>query len=90
MKKEINISVQNQLGLHARASAKLVNEAKRFSCQITLSHGDRLVNAKSIMSVMMLSAAQGSELTLSADGEDAEQAVEAIQKLFNNLFGEGR
>lgn len=89
MKKEINITIPNRLGLHARASAKLVNEAKRFSSEITLSHGDRLVNAKSIMSVMLLAAGQGSEVTLTTEGEDAEQAQKAIKALFDNYFGEG-
>ena len=89
MKQETDITIPNRLGLHARSSAKLVNEAKRFSCQITLSHGDRLVNAKSIMSVMLLAAGQGSQITLTAEGEDAEQAVKAIQTLIDNYFGEG-
>lgn len=89
MKQQKNITVPNRLGLHARASAKLVNEAKRFSCEITLSYGDRLVNAKSIMSVMLLAAGQGSEVTITTDGEDAEQALQAIEHLFNDYFGEG-
>lgn len=82
------IIVSNKLGLHARASAKLVKLAGRFASQIELEKGEKRINAKSIMGVMMLAASQGTQLTLIAIGEDEIEAVEAIMELFANKFGE--
>ena len=86
MKREIK--VVNKLGLHARASAKLTQEASRFSSGIWLSRNNRRVNAKSIMGVMMLAAGLGSTVELETDGADEAQALEAIAKLFADKFGE--
>ena len=86
---EKNIVIQNKLGLHARASAKLVKEAKRFHSEIKLiKDNGQITNAKSIMGVMMLAASKGTELKLQAVGDDAEQAMEAVSNLINNRFGE--
>ena len=80
--------IQNQLGLHTRAAAKLVNVAKRFSCKIELIFRDRVVDAKSIMGVITLGAQKQQHLTFTFDGADAEQACTAITQLINNKFDE--
>ena len=79
----------NKLGLHARASAKFVTTASQFECDIKVSRNGRTVNGKSIMGMMMLAAAKDTEITISADGEDAKQALIDIEALINNYFGEG-
>jgi len=87
--KEKTVVIKNKLGLHARAAAKLVKEAKRFSSEITILKDDNhLANAKSIMGVMMLAATKGTKLKLSATGRDAIKALEALEALINNRFGE--
>ena len=86
---EKNIKIINKLGLHARAAAKLVQLSAGFESTIKLQNDRKNVDAKSIMGVLMLAAAQGSELTLSAEGTDAQQASEDIAALFNDCFGEG-
>ncbi|WP_298291706.1 HPr family phosphocarrier protein [Thiomonas sp.] len=83
------IQVSNKLGLHARASAKLTKLAGQFPCEIWISKGSRRVNAKSIMGVMMLAAGLGSTVTVEAQGEGAEEALAAVQALFDDKFGEG-
>jgi phosphocarrier protein HPr len=80
--------IRNKLGLHARASARFVSTASRFGCDIKLGKGDVEVNGKSIMGIMMLAAAKGTELTLSAEGEDAKKALDALEDLVNGRFGE--
>ncbi len=82
------IYIRNKLGLHARASAKLVSIASRFSSEITLIKDGIEVNGKSIMGIMMLAACKGTELLLRAEGSDAEEALEAIESLVNDRFGE--
>jgi len=82
------IRIQNKLGLHARASAKLAVDAGRFNSEVTLVKDGIEVNAKSIMGIMMLAAAKGSELVLRAEGPDAEAALDTIEALVNNRFGE--
>jgi phosphocarrier protein len=79
----------NRLGLHARASAKLTKLAGSFSCDIWISRGERRVNAKSIMGVMMLAAGLGSEIVLETDGERAQEAMDALLALIADRFGEG-
>lgn len=81
--------ISNKLGLHARASAKLTKLAGSFRSEVHLSRGDRRVNAKSIMGVMMLAAGQGSEIEVEARGEDQDLAVRAIVALIEDRFGEG-
>jgi len=84
----IDIIVSNKLGLHARASAKLTQLATKFRSEIYISRGSRRVNAKSIMGVMMLAAGMGSKVTIDAEGEDAQEALDQIQALFEQKFGE--
>ncbi|HEY6355676.1 MAG TPA: HPr family phosphocarrier protein [Burkholderiaceae bacterium] len=84
------LTINNKLGLHARASAKLTKLASSFTCDVHLSRGGRRVNAKSIMGVMMLAAGQGTEIELEAEGADETQAAEAIAALVNDKFGEGQ
>lgn len=86
---ERRLAIINKLGLHARAAAKLVALASQFGCEIELDKNGNKVNAKSIMGVMTLAAAKGSELTLTTDGEDAERAAAAIEELVADRFGEG-
>ncbi len=83
------IPVSNKLGLHARASAKLTKLAGQFSSEIFIAKGGRRVNAKSIMGVMMLAAGIGSSVVVDAEGPDADAALDAIEALFNDKFGEG-
>lgn len=82
-------TISNKLGLHARASAKLTKLAGSFPCEIWISKGERRVNAKSIMGVMMLAAGVGSEVVLEAEGERAQEAVDALLALIHDKFGEG-
>ncbi|HNM56854.1 MAG TPA: HPr family phosphocarrier protein [Thauera aminoaromatica] len=79
----------NKLGLHARASAKLTQLASSFPCEVWLERNGRRVNAKSIMGVMMLAAARGSTITIDTQGEGADEALQAIQELVADRFGEG-
>ncbi|MGB0662928.1 MAG: HPr family phosphocarrier protein [Pontibacterium sp.] len=83
------LTICNKLGLHARAAAKFVETANRFSSEVNLIKDGRSVNGKSIMSVMMLAATMGTEVTIEANGKDAEQALDAIATLINNKFDEG-
>ncbi|SIT02858.1 HPr family phosphocarrier protein [Neptunomonas antarctica] len=85
---EQKIIIINKLGLHARAAAKLINITARFSSDIRLVKDDREVDAKSIMSVMMLAASKGTELTIKATGIDEQDAMLAIEALINNRFDE--
>ncbi len=83
------IQIQNKLGLHARASAKLATEASRFESEIMLIKDHIEVNCKSIMGIMMLAACKGTDLSLRAEGVDADAALAAITALVNDRFGEG-
>ncbi len=82
------VEVINPLGVHARPSAKLTQVATRFKSEVWVSKGARKVNAKSIMGVMMLAAAKGAKLNIQAEGEDSQQAVEALAALIADGFGE--
>ena len=84
------LRINNKLGLHARASAKLTKLASGFSSEVHLTRNGRRVNAKSIMGVMMLAAGLGAEIELEVDGTDEAQAAEAIAALVNDKFGEGQ
>jgi len=86
---DLDIVVSNKLGLHARAAAKLTQLAGQFSSEIFISKGAQRVNAKSIMGVMMLAAGIRTTVKVEANGSDAERALDAIQTLFNDKFGEG-
>ena len=82
-------AIINKLGLHARASAKLTQLASRFASDVWMEKGARRINAKSIMGVMMLAAARGSTITIDTQGEGADAALQAIQELVADRFGEG-
>lgn len=86
----LDVEIVNQLGLHARAAAKLTQTAGRFGAEIWLSRNGRRVNGKSIMGVMMLAAGKGSVVTLEAEGEDAAAALEALRALVAERFGEAQ
>lgn len=84
------ITISNKLGLHARAAAKFVGVASNFPCQIRVGRSpESQVDGKSIMAVMMLAAGKGTELSVSAEGERAEEALDALVALVDNKFDEG-
>ena len=85
---EREVQILNQLGLHARASAKLTQTAGRFTADVWLARDGRRVNGKSIMGVMMLAAAKGTTLKLEVDGPDEQEAMAAITTLIADRFGE--
>jgi phosphocarrier protein HPr len=82
-------TISNKLGLHARASAKLTKLAGSFPCEVWLSRGDRRVNGKSIMGVMMLAAGIGTEIGVETIGEREQEAMDALLALIADKFGEG-
>jgi phosphocarrier protein len=82
-------TISNKLGLHARASAKLTKLAGSFPCEVWISKGERRVNAKSIMGVMMLAAGIGSDVELETDGVQEQEAMDALLALMADKFGEG-
>ena len=82
-------TISNKLGLHARASAKLTKLAGSFPCEVWMSRGERRVNAKSILGVMMLAAGIGTEVTLETSGEREQDAMDALLALMADKFGEG-
>ena len=78
----------NKLGLHARASAKLTQLAGKFQCEVWMAKGERRINAKSIMGVMMLAAGMGTKVTIETDGGDEQAAMDALVALIADKFGE--
>ena len=84
-----NTTISNKLGLHARASAKLTKMAGGFPLRGLAQPGERRVNAKSIMGVMMLAAGMGTEITLETSGEREQEAMDALMTLIHDRFGEG-
>ncbi len=86
-----SVTIVNDLGLHARAASKLVQLASKFPVEVTIGREDMMVNAKSIMGVLMLAASKGTELAVVASGSDADAdaAVEALVGLIADRFGEG-
>ncbi|MFV2090709.1 MAG: HPr family phosphocarrier protein [Pseudomonadales bacterium] len=82
------LTIINRLGLHARAAGKLVNLAKSFSSEITVSRGSDEVDGKSIMKVMLLAAPVDTEISLKVTGEDENEALDALVALINDRFGE--
>ncbi|RKZ36789.1 MAG: HPr family phosphocarrier protein [Gammaproteobacteria bacterium] len=83
-----SVTIANRLGLHARAAAKFVTLATRFDSEISLVRGPRRVNAKSIMGVMMLAAGKGVIVEIEASGSDAEAALNQLEQLVIDRFGE--
>ncbi len=83
------LDITNKLGMHARAAAKFVNTASTFSSIVEVERNGQRINGKSIMGVMMLAAAKGSQITLYIKGDDADDCMLAIETLVNNKFDEG-
>lgn len=86
---ERDVVISNKLGLHARASAKLVQLLQSYSSTVWLRCRGREINAKSIMGVMMLAAGMGTEIEIEVDGPDEEAAMQALRTLIDGKFGEG-
>jgi len=82
------VTIINKLGLHARAATRLVNCAAAFECELWISNDEKTVNGKSIMGVLTLAASKGTQLTIEADGNDENEAIEDIINLINARFGE--
>jgi len=82
------VVIVNRLGLHARAADRLVRLTQRFASRVKIHHGDHSADCKNIMDILMMGAGQGTTLNLSADGEDEKAALEAIDALFSEGFGE--
>ncbi len=85
---QISAVVQHEVGLHARPASVFVKKAASFASDITVSYDGRSANAKSILSVLTLGVHQGSEITIDAEGEDADEALAALQQLVDENFGE--
>ena len=85
---ERNIEIKNKLGLHARAAAKLVHTSARFKSDIKIRKGDEEVDGKSILGILLLAAGRGSTITVRANGEDENEALDAIQELIDRKFDE--
>jgi phosphocarrier protein HPr len=83
-----SVEVTNALGLHARAAARFVHLATRFSSQIRVSRDTKVMDGKSIMGILLLAAARGTRLTISADGPDETTAVDSLVQLVESGFGE--
>ena len=86
---EITLTVEHEVGLHARPASMFVQTAAKFSSDIEVTHGENTVNAKSILAVLTLGAHKGAEIVISAEGEDAADALKALEELVLNNFGEG-
>lgn len=84
-----SVSVTNALGIHARAAARFVHAATVYQSRISVTRGSLTVDGKSILGILLLAAARGSEITLTADGSDEAQALEALSALVLAGFGEG-
>ena len=84
-----SITISNKLGLHARASAKLTKLAGSYPCEVWMSKGERRINAKSIMGVMMLAAGLGTQVEVETDGAQEQEAMNALLALIDDKFGEG-
>ena len=87
---ERRVAIVNERGLHARAAAKFTALAENFQAEIAVSNGREEVGGRSIMGLLLLAAAKGSEITVSAEGEDAEDALGALCELVETGFGEDR
>ncbi|KAF0808052.1 phosphotransferase system [Alcanivorax xiamenensis] len=85
---EKELTIINKLGLHARAAAKVVSVASRYSCTIQVLHNERRIDAKSIMGLLTLGAAKGTSLTVRVDGDDEQPAMEELTDLFARRFDE--
>lgn len=88
MSESRKVEIVNKLGLHARAAARFVQLASNFDCDITLTHNGKCVSGKSIMGVMMLAAGKGNSIHIEAHGRDAAAALEQLEALIRDRFGE--
>jgi phosphotransferase system HPr (HPr) family protein len=84
----IQLRIRNSVGLHARPAALFVQTANRFQSEITIQYGENRANAKSILEVLTLGASNAAEITISAQGDDAPQALKALEELVDDNFGE--
>ena len=82
------LAIRNRLGLHARAAARFVHTASRFRARVTAGRDGRVMDGKSILGILLLSASQGTAIEVTAEGEDEEQAMEALASLVEGGFGE--
>ncbi len=83
-----SVTIRNQLGMHARAAARFVHAASAFASQIWVARGEKVMDGKSILGILLLAAGQGSTLTISAEGRDERAAVDALAALVESGFGE--
>jgi len=86
---EIDLTVNHEVGLHARPASMFVQTAAKFSSDIEVTHGEKTVNAKSILAVLTLGAHKGAKIQIKAEGDDEEQALQALEELVLSNFGEG-
>lgn len=86
--KSIQVTVQNEVGLHARPATLFVKEAKKYASEITVAYGDNTVNAKSLLALLTLGAAKDAVITVAASGADEQTALDALAALVNANFGE--
>jgi phosphotransferase system HPr (HPr) family protein len=86
---QIQLDIDNEVGLHARPAALFVQTASKFQSSITVQNGGNRADAKSILEVLTLGAGKGASIVISAEGEDAAQALKALQELIAGHFGEG-
>ncbi|MGD1991751.1 MAG: HPr family phosphocarrier protein [Anaerolineae bacterium] len=87
---QVTLTVRHEVGLHARPAALFVKTAAKFPCTIRVTNGEKTVNAKSIISVLSLGVVQNTEITLQAEGERAEEALQTLTELIEGNFGEGQ
>jgi phosphocarrier protein len=85
---EIKTTILNKLGLHARSASKLVSISSRFSSEITIFYANKTANGKSIMELLMLAAKQGEDILIHCQGDDEDEALQALINLINNRFDE--
>ncbi|MDM7322140.1 MAG: HPr family phosphocarrier protein [Gammaproteobacteria bacterium] len=88
MVRNCTVGIINKRGMHARAAARFASTAATFTSHISVRRGELTANGKSIMGLLMLAAPQGAEITIQAEGPDAEQALEALVTLVSGRFGE--
>ncbi|WP_026957970.1 MULTISPECIES: HPr family phosphocarrier protein [Aliagarivorans] len=88
MKLSRQLTVRNKLGIHARPAIKLVELNARYDAELTIIDGEKRASADSVMGLLVLASAQGSTLTVVAEGKDAEQAMDAVQQLIEDKFEE--
>jgi len=86
---DVTLTINHEVGLHARPASLFVQTAAKFTSEIEVTHGEATVNAKSILDILTLGAHKGAEIKISAEGEDAAEALSSLEELVMNNFGEG-